>query len=380
MKKRIFALCSALLLSLTVFAGCGSKPTEESAASEPEATATAAPTAKAESSAAESTAEPTEALSTQPANVNLLTALPTLTDGAIGKRPVAVMVNNVDAALPQYGISAADLIFELPVEYDLTRLMAVYGDYTQVPDVCSVRSCRYYYPILAVGFDAVYVHWGIDPTIATETINSMEIDHFDADYYGTGKYFGRDKDRINAGYAWEHTGMFYGTKVPEMLEDSNVRTDLKEDKMGTAFKFVEMDKNAAPSGEDAKNIRVDFGANYSTFSYDADRHVYMKNYQNKPHMDCKTNEQLQFENVIVLEADISLRPNDVDGHKLINWEGGENAKGYYISEGKMVPITWSKAGMYDPLKFFDANGNELQLNRGKSYIAFTYAGNCKVEG
>lgn len=270
MKKRIFALCSALLLSLTVFAGCGSKPTEESAASEPEATATAAPTAKAESSAAESTAEPTEALSTEPANVNLLTGLPTLTDGAIGKRPVAVMVNNVDAALPQYGISAADLIFELPVEYDLTRLMAVYGDYTQVPDVCSVRSCRYYYPILAVGFDAVYVHWGIDPTIATETINSMEIDHFDADYYGTGKYFGRDKDRINAGYAWEHTGMFYGTKVPEMLEDSNVRTDLKEDKMGTAFKFVEMDKNAAPSGEDAKNIRVDFGANYSTFSYDAE--------------------------------------------------------------------------------------------------------------
>ena len=61
MKKRIFALCSALLLSLTVFAGCGSKPTEESAASEPEATATAAPTAEAESSAAESTAaEPAE--------------------------------------------------------------------------------------------------------------------------------------------------------------------------------------------------------------------------------------------------------------------------------------------------------------------------------
>lgn len=51
------------------------------------------------------------------------------------------MINNVEAALPQYGISAADVIFEIPVEYDLTRLMALYGDYTQVPDVCSVRSC-----------------------------------------------------------------------------------------------------------------------------------------------------------------------------------------------------------------------------------------------
>lgn len=379
MKKRIFALCSALLLSLTVFAGCGSKPTQESAASEPEATASAAPTAEAESSAAESTAEPTEAPSTEPANVNLLTGLPTLTDGAIGKRPVAVMVNNVDAALPQYGISAADLIFELPVEYDLTRLMAVYGDYTQVPDVCSVRSCRYYYPILAVGFDAVYVHWGIDPTIATETINSMEIDHFDADYYGTGKYFGRDKDRINAGYAWEHTGVFYGTKVPEMLEDSNVRTDLKEDKMDTAFKFVEMDKNAAPNGEDAQKVRVDFGANYSVFTYDEENHEYLKNFKDSPHMDGISKEQLKFENVIVLETEIKPYPGD-EVIKYVDWEGGENAKGYYISEGKMVPITWSKAGMYDPLKFFDANGNELQLNRGKSYIAFTYAGNCKVEG
>ena len=379
MKKRIFALCSALLLSLTVFAGCGSKPTEESAASEPEATATAAPTAEAESSAAESTTEPTEAPSTEPANVNLLTGLPTLTDGAIGKRPVAVMVNNVDAALPQYGISAADLIFELPVEYDLTRLMAVYGDYTQIPEVCSIRSCRYYYPILAVGFDAIYVNWGMNESVARPTVNSMDIDQYDGDEYGLGDCFGRDKARYESGYAWEHTGVFHGPNFPSVLEKDKVRTDLKEDKTGTAFNFVEMDKNAAPNGEDAQKVRVDFGANYSVFTYDEENHEYLKNFKDSPHMDGISKEQLKFENVIVLEAEIKPYPGD-EVIKYVDWEGGENAKGYYISEGKMVPITWSKAGMYDPLKFFDANGNELQLNRGKSYIAFTYAGNCKVEG
>lgn len=378
MKKRIFALCSALLLSLTVFAGCGSKPTEESAASEPEATATAAPTAEAESSAAESTAEPTEAPSTEPANVNLLTGLPTLTDGAIGKRPVAVMVNNVDAALPQYGISAADLIFELPVEYDLTRLMAVYGDYTQIPEVCSIRSCRYYYPILAVGFDAIYVNWGMNESVARPTVNSMDIDQYDGDEYGLGDCFGRDKARYESGYAWEHTGVFHGPNFPSVLEKDKVRTDLKEDKTGTAFNFVEMDKNAAPNGEDAQKVRVDFGANYSVFTYDEENHEYLKNFKDSPHMDGISKEQLKFENVIVLETEIKPYPGD-EVIKYVDWEGGENAKGYYISEGKMVPITWSKASMYDPLKFFDANGNELQLNRGKSYIAFTYAGNCKVE-
>ena len=379
MKKRIFALCSALLLSLTVFTGCGSKPTEESVASEPEATATAAPTAEAESSAAESTAEPTEAPSTEPANVNLLTGLPTLTDGAIGKRPVAVMVNNVDAALPQYGISAADLIFELPVEYDLTRLMAVYGDYTQIPEVCSIRSCRYYYPILAVGFDAIYVNWGMNESVARPTVNSMDIDQYDGDEYGLGDCFGRDKARYESGYAWEHTGVFHGPNFPSILEKDKVRTDLKEDKTGTAFNFVEMDKNAAPNGEDAQKVRVDFGANYSVFTYDEENHEYLKNFKDSPHMDGISKEQLKFENVIVLETEIKPYPGD-EVIKYVDWEGGENAKGYYISEGKMVPITWSKAGMYDPLKFFDANGNELQLNRGKSYIAFTYAGNCKVEG
>lgn len=379
MKKRIFALCSALLLGLTVFAGCGSKPTEESAASEPEATATAAPTAEAESSAAESTAEPTEAPSTEPANVNLLTGLPTLTDGAIGKRPVAVMVNNVDAALPQYGISAADLIFELPVEYDLTRLMAVYGDYTQIPEVCSIRSCRYYYPILAVGFDAIYVNWGMNESVARPTVNSMDIDQYDGDEYGLGDCFGRDKARYESGYAWEHTGVFHGPNFPSVLEKDKVRTDLKEDKTGTAFNFVEMDKNAVPNGEDAQKVRVDFGANYSVFTYDEENHEYLKNFKDSPHMDGISKEQLKFENVIVLETEIKPYPGD-EVIKYVDWEGGENAKGYYISEGKMVPITWSKAGMYDPLKFFDANGNELQLNRGKSYIAFTYAGNCKVEG
>ena len=379
MKKRIFALCSALLLSLTVFAGCGSKPTEESAASEPEATATAAPTAEAESSAAESAAEPTEAPSMEPANVNLLTGLPTLTDGAIGKRPVAVMVNNVDAALPQYGISAADLIFELPVEYDLTRLMAVYGDYTQIPEVCSIRSCRYYYPILAVGFDAIYVNWGMNESVARPTVNSMDIDQYDGDEYGLGDCFGRDKARYESGYAWEHTGVFHGPNFPSILEKDKVRTDLKEDKTGTAFNFVEMDKNAAPNGEDVQKVRVDFGANYSVFTYDEENHEYLKNFKDSPHMDGISKEQLKFENVIVLETEIKPYPGD-EVIKYVDWEGGENAKGYYISEGKMVPITWSKAGMYDPLKFFDANGNELQLNRGKSYIAFTYAGNCKVEG
>ena len=47
---------------------------------------------------------------------------------------MAVMVNNVEKAMPQYGIGQADIIFEIPVEGDVTRFMALYGDYTKVSE------------------------------------------------------------------------------------------------------------------------------------------------------------------------------------------------------------------------------------------------------
>ena len=123
---------------------------------------------------------------------NLLTGTNDLTDEAIGKRPVAVMVNNIAAALPQYGISEADIIFELPVEGNQTRLMAMYADYTQVPKICAVRSCRYYYPAIAKGFDAYYVHWGQDESIVGY-LNSLNMSRFNG-LDNTGGLFGRDSN------------------------------------------------------------------------------------------------------------------------------------------------------------------------------------------
>ena len=52
------------------------------------------------------------------------------------------------------------------MEGDITRLMALYADYTKVPQICPIRSCRYYFPALSQGYDAFYVNWGIDDGIA----------------------------------------------------------------------------------------------------------------------------------------------------------------------------------------------------------------------
>ena len=313
----------------------------------------------------------------EPKNQNLLTGIPDLTEGAIGKRPVAVMINNVKDALPQYGIAQADVVFELPVEGNLTRLMALYADYTQMPDICAIRSCRYYYPAIAKGFDAFYIHWGSDQTILNY-VASLKIDKYDG-LTNQGGLFDRDTARRKAGYALEHTGYFKGTQFAEVVQKQNKRTDLLSSKTDTAFRFCEMGKTVTPSGSSCTVVNVKFGNASAAFDYNAETKTYFKKINGQNHVDGKTGEQLSFTNVIVLETSISSR-DSVD-HKKIDWAGSSNTKGYYISNGAMQEIRWSKAnGDEDSyLKFYDLSGNEIELNRGKTYIAYTYKGKTTLE-
>ncbi len=310
-----------------------------------------------------------------PDNQNLLTGYANLSEKAIGKRPVAVMVNNVEDALPQYGISQADIIFELPVEGDLTRLMAVYADYTQVPDICAIRSCRYYYPAIAKGFDAFYVHWGIDKSVESQ-VKAMCPDKYDG-LANDGGLFGRDSARKSAGYSLEHTGYFKGTKFASVVENSGDRISLKSAKTGTAFEFADYGSVVTPTDGSCNSVAIRFGACNSKLVYDAESNSYLKSMNGHKHIDGKTGEQLAFTNVFVLETSISVR--DSAGRKKLDWQGSGSSKGYYISNGAVQRIRWSQNSENSYLTFYDENGRELEINRGKSYIAYTYSGRTTIQ-
>lgn len=312
-----------------------------------------------------------------PANQNLLTGIPDLTDGAIGKRPVAVMVNNIEAAMPQYGIQKADIIYEIPVEGDATRFMAIFADYTTVPQICPIRSCRYYFPAISEGYDAFYVNWGIDDSIA-DYLAALNLDQYDG-MNNAGGLFGRDEARLNAGYSLEHTGFFDGPRFPEVVQSEGKRTDLAEDKKGTAFQFNSLNEQTAPVGNPCTKVDVNFGQAAATLTYDEASKTYLKQLNGNPQMDNTTNQQIGFTNVFVLETAISVR--DEVGHKQLDWVGGAQSTGYYISNGSVQKIRWHKEPNNERsyMKFTDESGNEIKVNRGKSYIAMNYPGQATFQ-
>lgn len=91
------------------------------------------------------------------------------------KKPVAIMIGNTNDALPQYGLSQADVLYEAPAEGGITRLMPIFQDYSGLDKIGSVRSCRHYYAYYAMEFDAIYVHYG-QAIYATELLESGKVE------------------------------------------------------------------------------------------------------------------------------------------------------------------------------------------------------------
>ncbi len=347
--KKVIILTLSLIMMLFCFAGCGSTEDETTEPSTTQGT-TKAP---------------------EPQNINMLTGLPGLSDKAVGKRPMAVMINNIKASLPQYGIQAADIIYEIVTEGGITRMMAIYGDYTKVPNVCSIRSCRYYFPIFAQGYDAVYFCFGANETLGYPTLKRIKIDYFDGKSYGS-LLFDRDKERKKT-MATEHTGYLKGGNIPEALKKENIRTELTEGK-STAFKFRSEAKK--PSSTACTWAEVKFSSSYySTFKYDAEKGVYYKWHSGNAHKDSSTGKQLSFTNVFVLQTDIHNYKNKQIME--VDWTGGD---GYYISKGAVVEITWEKKDEKSSVVYYNKEtGKELKVNPGKSFIAVCKKGQTTLK-
>ncbi len=75
----------------------------------------------------------------------------------------------------------------------------------QIPDICTIRSSRDYFPSITEGFDAIYIHWGMDMSVLSH-YEEMDLDKFDGTY-SDGGIFDRDSDRLSAGYSLEYTSM-----------------------------------------------------------------------------------------------------------------------------------------------------------------------------
>ena len=87
------------------------------------------------------------------------------------------MIPNNKAAMPQYGISYASIIYEAPVEGAITRIMGIFEDYDDLDRIGPARSSRDYYVYEAMAYGSIYCNWGLAIPYVAPIINTDRIDN-----------------------------------------------------------------------------------------------------------------------------------------------------------------------------------------------------------
>lgn len=270
-------------------------------------------------------------------------------------RPFAIMINNIGVARPlQSGLQDAYIIYEMLAEGGITRYMALFLDQT-TERIGSVRSSRHYYLDYALENDAIYVHHGQSPQAAAD-FKTLRIDRIVADNSKTGW---RDKTlKVSS----EHT-LF--TSIEKLNKGvGSKRTERNKDLL-LDYSIDPIDLSIKEGVKIANKVTIVYSAQTtSSYEYDAEGGVYKRFVNNKEHLDYVTKAQYTFKNIIIYQVDsITLDSKGRQDFKNIG-----SGKGWFISEGSAVPITWSKSARSSQTVYKYENGEELVVNDGNTFI------------
>ncbi len=296
----------------------------------------------------------------EPEVLNPLTGTPLKNAQAVNGRPVAVMLNNLKAAMPQMGVSQADIIYEYIVEGGITRMVGIFQDVSQVGTIGTVRSARPCFVETAAGLDAIYVHAGGSDE-AYRDMESWGIDHMD----GCGAeedLFWRDAARMQSA-GLEHSMLTSGQNLSTYLPQSGFRLTHKS---GYTYPVTFVADGTPAAGTPASKVTVQF-SHYKTgvFTYDAAKGLYKIEEYDAPYVDGNTSEQVGVTNLLVLKTSV-VNSGDGAGHMIVDLKG--SGSGTYFCGGKAEEVTWHKNSVSDPFTYTLSSGASLAMGTGHTYV------------
>ncbi len=267
------------------------------------------------------------------------------------KRPFAVMLAGDSEARPLSGISQADLVLEMPVVTGgITRYMAIYVC-NEPAEIGSIRSARHDFIPLAMGFDAIFAHWG-GSHFALDKLNNKIMDNINA-LYLDGTVFYR-----KPGFLKPHDGF---TNI-ERLDEYSQRVGYRMESQFEGYKFY---GNESPIDKNGK-LSIGYPAAYEVeYEYSFKENSYLRSKGGKEDIDKLTLEQITAKNVAIMFAasrQIEGQYNDMD----IEGEGGA----IVYQNGREIKGKWKKdkTDMKSKLYFYNESGEEIKFVPGQIWI------------
>lgn len=277
-------------------------------------------------------------------------------------KAVAVSINNSSVARPHYGLSKADVVYEIiKEEYLETRFFAFFeGEFPE--KVGPLRSIRVPFVRILNEWHTALVHYGgagslgQDGTANPDSVNALKMlleiyvpYRFDAVAGINDEYFFRTSDKPAP-----HNAFISLEEASQDFPDVWVKDH---------FQFDEEDYST--SSDSATTVTLDYPtttSNKVTYEYNSKTGQYDRFINDKPHMDALYDTQISASNVIVQYAEHT----QVKVYVLVEFLYSGEAD--YFIDGKHLSGYWVKDFEDDITHWFLDDGTELVIQPGNTWI------------
>jgi len=274
-----------------------------------------------------------------------------VTDEAATKQAVTgIMIENSPDARPQSGLKDAGIVYEAVAEGGITRFLAIYQE-GKPQLIGPVRSVRMYYVDWIAAYNASVAHIGGSALALAEVRN--------------GNY--RDIDQFfNAAYYWRATDRY----APHNVYTSFAKLDaLNAAKGYTSSSFVGFSRQDGKTSATPNATSIDLTISSAWYNphydYDASTNTYPRSINGEASND-REGGRLAPSVVVALKVDM-VRILEDGWRESITTIGSGTA--YIFQNGTVTECTWHKASRAEPLELLDANGKQIALNRGQTWIS-----------
>jgi len=306
---------------------------------------------------------------------------PVLYRAPLGGRPldapfagavVSVCISNTQAALPQYGISAADVLCEVEAEDGNTRFLGVFTDPEGAGHIGPVTGTNTFFNSLAISYDAALLHSGGTKRGQkgyTDREGELPEGWVHLDQKKSGSGFTLKTDRQESGYAKADTLFTIGKRAVNALKSQEFQVE-KERDYGYAY-----EKELTLAGEAAKTLTVTFrGGKTTAFTYDEAEAAYTATQYEKPLVDGSTDAPVTFKNLLVLFASQTCVKEGSKQQSYYELTG--EGDGFLAIGDSYVKIKWCREKLSDPFAYTLEDGTPVTFAAGNTYAAVL----CKETG
>ncbi len=353
MNRRWTCLLALSALILPLIAACASPTPTSAPTPKPVETQPPAPT---RTSPPEPTGTP-EPISVADPNTNPLTGEKVADPAVLEHRPILVRYGNDRQARSQSGLGSADMVYEELAEGNfVTRITGVF--LSEIPEaVGPVRSSRLAVMEMLHQLDAALVDAGASDGVLWLLSQLPQYPQYRHTGQGA-QFFFRSQEKVSP-----HNLYVRLPEVRERLIADEVDTPVHV--YGMAF------SEAAPKGTAATQVHIPYpGQAPVDYTYDAASGAYLRSVEGAPHTDALNGQRLAPENVVVIYCE--HKKTDIVEDKLGNtaimvwWVNSGRAQ--VFRDGVMIEGQWSRPEAKDQMRLLDAEGQDIPLKPGQTWI------------